>query len=827
MVGIVVVSHSRRLAEAAVALALEMVHGQPPPIAIAAGLDPDTLGTDAMAVKAAIESLDSPEGVVVLMDLGSAVLSTELALDLIDPGLAERVVLTPAPLVEGLVAAVVQAASGAGAVEVAADAMGGLLGKQSHLGSQVTTEPAPQFPPLSDVTALIDIDLVHGLHARPAARLVSEARRFDASLSVRNLSTGAGPVPAGSLSRVASLGAVRGHRLEITASGRQAKEAVEALLALAARNFDEAESAPAAAAALVGAGPLPASPGIAVGPVVKLGGGSVVIPEANGTDPTREWRRLREALAAVRGEIGRARARIAREAGEHEAAIFDAHLMLLDDEEVIEPTRLAIEAGRSAPRAWNEAIEAVASQWSAIDDPYLNGRAADVQGVGEQVLRHIVGAPARSFSGSGVLVADDLTPADTAKLDPEQVVGIVTAYGSPSSHSAILARSLGIPAVVAAGRQVLEVPAGTVVAVDGTAGVVLVDPAEEVREEYKRRRRQLDQERKAALARSHLPVTTGDGMQILVEANVGSMADAELAARVGADGVGLLRTEFLFMGRNQAPSVDEQEKVYGEIASVLGGSRLTIRTLDVGGDKPLGYLAQAAEANPYLGLRGLRLGLRQPGLLLDQLEAVCRVAHFHPVSVMFPMVATVAEVEAARSLLDEAGERVGGIPEALEVGIMVEIPAAALNADALAPLVDFFSIGTNDLTQYTLAAERGNEAVAALADGLDPAVLRLIDLVSQAAAPAGVRVAVCGELAADSQAVPILVGLGVEELSVSAPLVPEVKDRVRGLHGYRELAARALRAGTAAAVRRLTPLPEAGRAGEARAGDNSTFSTVT
>jgi phosphocarrier protein FPr len=403
-------------------------------------------------------------------------------------------------------------------------------------------------------------------------------------------------------------------------------------------------------------------------------------------------------------------------------------------------------------------------------------------------------------------VTDDLTPADTATLDPSLVMGIVTAYGSSSSHSAILARSLGIPAVVAAGRQVLDLPEGTILALDGTNGTLLVKPDQDVVEQYRRRSEEEDRERNAALARSRQPVSTSDGVAILVEANIGSLFDAEMAARVGADGVGLLRTEFLFLNRPDAPSVDEQEAVYRQIAETLGERRLTIRTFDVGGDKPLRYLPVAREANPFLGLRGIRLGLRQPDLLRDQLEAICRVADTHPVAVMFPMIATINELTAARHLLTEAAEKAGGSPADLEVGIMVEVPSAALNAAAFAPLVDFFSIGTNDLTQYTLAAERGNEMVASLADGLDPAILRLIDLVSRAARPANVRVAVCGELASDPVAVPLLIGLGVHELSVSAPAVPRIKDLVR-TQNYEEAQARAARALTlpsAEAVRDLS-----------------------
>jgi phosphocarrier protein FPr len=385
-------------------------------------------------------------------------------------------------------------------------------------------------------------------------------------------------------------------------------------------------------------------------------------------------------------------------------------------------------------------------------------------------------------------------------------MGIVTAYGSPSSHSAILARSLGIPAVVAAGRQVLDLPEGTILALDGTNGTLLVKPDQDVVEQYRRRSGEEDRERNAALARSRQPVSTSDGVAILVEANIGSLFDADMAARVGADGVGLLRTEFLFLNRPDAPSIDEQEAVYRQIAETLGERRLTIRTLDVGGDKPLRYLPVAREANPFLGLRGIRLGLRQPDLLRDQLEAICRVADTHPVAVMFPMIATINELTAARHLLTEAAEKAGGSPADLEVGIMVEVPSAALNAAAFAPLVDFFSIGTNDLTQYTLAAERGNEMVASLADGLDPAILRLIDLVSRAARPANVRVAVCGELASDPVAVPLLIGLGVHELSVSAPAVPRIKDLVR-TQNYEEAQARAARALTlpsAEAVRDLS-----------------------
>jgi phosphocarrier protein FPr len=804
MVGIVVVSHSRRLAEAAVALSLEMVHGAPPEIAIAAGLDADTFGTDAMEVKGAIESVDSVDGVVVIMDLGSAVLSTEMALDLLDPEVSARVSLSVAPFVEGLVAAVVQAAAGATREEVAAEADGGLAGKTAHLG-QVAEEQRPEDDSSATVSASFQVANPHGLHARPAARLVAEVKRFDARAKLRNVTTGAGPVPAGSLSRVAAIGATKDHRVEISASGRQAAELVEAVLTLAARRFDEVQPATDLSPGYETPGPQGASPGIAIGPKFSLSAMPIIVDPVPAEDPAAEWRKLLEALAAVRTEIARVRLRVAHEVGESDATIFDAHLMLLEDRELLDSIRAAVDGGSSAAAAWNTAMSGVESEWAALSDPYLNARAADVRAVGDQVLRAILGITSSGSTQSGVLVAEELTPAETADLDPERVLGIVTGYGSATSHSAILARSLGIPAVVGAGRWILDIPEGVTVVVDGADGTIIADPSEDVLASYLASSLEATERTEALQLYALQPAVTSDGVEIEVVANVGSPAGAEAAIRAGADGVGLLRTEFMFLGRRSAPDIDEQERVYGQIAETLAGRKLTIRTLDVGGDKPLHYAPTPVEANPFLGVRGLRLSLRNPGVLHEQLVAVCRVAADHPVAVMFPMVSVLDDVTAARAALDKAAAEVGIDSDRIEMGIMVEVPSAALNAPNLAPHVDFFSIGTNDLTQYTLAAERGNERVADLADPLDPAVLRLIDMVCRAGKAHHVKVAVCGEVAADPLAVPVLAGLGVGELSVSPPAVAEVKETIRGwaIDQMRDLAAEALTAPTAASVRAL------------------------
>ena len=799
MVGLVVVSHSRALARAAVALAAEMVPGASVPIEIAAGLDETTSGTDAAAIMAAVTAADRGDGVVVLMDLGSAVLSAELALELLaDDGVRERVVLCPAPLVEGLVAAAVAAAGGADRGEVAEEATAALAGKQAQLGVAPATGDAPAPGTAWGPYAEIAVTNPHGLHARPAARLVALVRRFDAQVEIRNRSTGSAWVPAASLSRVATLGALRGHELELRASGAQARAAVDGLVALAARAFDETAAEAETPAEVRDARARAASPGIGIGPAWHWDAAVPEPPDVASPGPAAEWQRIDEALGSVRRDLHRI-----RDAGGPLAGIFDAHLLLLEDADLLADVRNRIDGGAAAPRAWSAATDRVAGEFDALGDAYLKARAADVRAVAGQVLRALLGVARQPPAGSGVLIAPDLTPAEAAGLDPARVAGVLLAFGSPASHAAILARSRGVPAVVGLGPAVLEIPPGTPIALDGGTGEVVVQPSARVLSEFRDRAAEQASRRDRAVARAGAPAVTRDGVPITVAANVGSLADARVAAASGADEVGLLRTEFLFLDRDTAPDVDEQEAAYRGVAEALGGRRITVRTLDVGGDKPLRYLPAGREENPFLGVRGIRHSLRHPGLLADQLLAIVRVARQAPVSVMFPMVSTVDEVVAARRVLDAAVARAGvPPPPGLRVGIMVEVPAAALKAAAFTPYVDFVSIGTNDLTQYALAAERGNAALATLADGLDPGVLRLIDAVCRGV---GVPVAVCGEVAADEAAVPLLAGLGVRELSVAPRAVPVVKEAVRSTVARDAVgaAARALAAPDDAAVHRL------------------------
>ena len=457
-VGIVVVSHSRQLARAAIALAGEMLNGHPVVIEAAAGLDESTFGTDAVRIKEAIERANGSSGVVVLMDMGSAVLSTELALELMaDPAARERVVLSAAPIVEGLIVAAVAAAGGADRHEVAAEASSALMGKETHLGAATADEPpVEQTGPAPTAVAAFTVANEHGLHARPAARLVGEVRGLDASVQLVNRTTGAGPVPADSLSRVAMLGALRGHDIEVRASGRQAQQAVEQVVALAARRFDEpgqsdqpSDVAAAADTDAARAGgdpqqPMPASPGVVIAEVAGRLTADVDddVPDDAPGDPDVQWRRVVTAVDDVRRGLEQLRERTRRETGPAEAAIFDAHLALLGDPDVLADVEAKVREGTGAARAWTTCLAAVQTQWSQIPDPYLRERAADVAAVAQQVLRALTGAPAGAGWSAGVVVVDDITPADVAALDASAVRALVLAHGSTSSHAAIIARAI-------------------------------------------------------------------------------------------------------------------------------------------------------------------------------------------------------------------------------------------------------------------------------------------------------------------------------------------------------------------------------------------------
>jgi phosphoenolpyruvate-protein phosphotransferase/dihydroxyacetone kinase phosphotransfer subunit len=843
VVGIVIVSHSAALAGAVVELAGQMGGGEVR-LEPAGGMadPPGAIGTDLELVRAAIERAAGPDGVLVLMDLGSAVMTAEMAAEMAAAESDTRVLLCEAPLVEGAVAAAARAGAGAPLEEVADEARSALGMKAGQLGIEEgggggAPAPPAAAPAAGEREVRLHVGIPLGLHARPAARVVETAGRFDARVTLADETTGRGPVDARSLSALVTLGVRQGHTLIARADGAQAEAATAALAALADEGFGDDPAGAAAAPAAAPAPPRAAAPGtsaaappapgtrlrgvpggsgIAIGPARKPQAPQrpVAIPDAPAGDPAAERAGLDDARAAARADIAQARERIAERAGEAEATIFDAHLLLLDDSLLLDPAHRAIEDGRGAAAAWAAAVTAGAGAYRALDDAYLRERAADVEDVGDRVLRRLAGVPEEPAAPErGVLVAADLAPSDAAALDPELVDGLAIAGGGATSHAAILARALGIPAVVGLGDAVLGIADGTRLVVDGDAGLVEVDPPPQELAARERHRAEAEQRRQRVRERSHEPARTRDGATIEVAANIGAPHEAAAAVELGADGVGLLRTEFLFLDRDRAPTESEQRAVYQEIADGLDGRPLIIRTLDAGADKPLGFVPQPPEDNPFLGIRGIRFSLARPELLRTQLRAILGVAARGDVRVMFPMVATLAEYRAARELLEAARAELGAAP--MQAGIMVEVPAVAVAAERFAREVDFFSIGTNDLTQYTMAADRGNDQLAGLLTGLWPPVLRLVSEVVAGATAHDRWVGVCGELAGDPAAALVLAGLGVRELSMAAPLVPEVKEALRGvtLADARDAARRALDLDDPDAVRDVVAPLLAGAAG--------------
>ncbi|WP_188983425.1 phosphoenolpyruvate--protein phosphotransferase [Pseudomonas matsuisoli] len=677
-------------------------------------------------------------------------------------------------------------------------------------------EVAPDWPHIR-VTVAND----HGLHARPAKALTEVAQSFDGDVRVRLAGDEGRGVSAKSLSKLLALGVRRGQELEFLADPAIADDALPALSAAVVAGLGEdvrplpapgdavlatqeeiAECEPAVAALARGARiqAVVASPGIAIGPALVRKPLQLDFPE-KAQDAAHERARLDKALAEVHDDITRL---IANSSEKSIREIFVTHQAMLGDPALREDVDARLREGLSAEAAWTSEVEAAAQQQEALRDALLAERAADLRDVGRRVLANLCGVESAAEPNEPyILVMDEVVPSDVASLDRDRVAGILTARGGATAHSAIIARALGIPALVGAGSAVLGLEPMTPLLLDADHGLLEVAPDTEVLRRAQEARAAGLRRREQAEALRMEPAVTVDGHAVEVVANVGSSGDAEKAMALGAEGIGLLRTELVFMDHPEAPDQAAQEAEYRRVLDALDGRPLVVRTLDVGGDKPLPYWPMPAEQNPFLGVRGIRLCLQRMDILETQLRALLASAEGRPLRIMFPMVGTVTEWRTARDLALRLRQE---IPVAdLQLGIMVEVPSAALLAPVLAKEVDFFSIGTNDLTQYTMAIDRDHPTLSAQADGLHPAVLRLIDMTVRAAHAEGKWVGICGELGSDAAAVPILVGLGVDELSVSAPAIPLVKARVRELSNaqLQALAAQALTLESALAVRAL------------------------
>ena len=551
-----------------------------------------------------------------------------------------------------------------------------------------------------------------------------------------------------------------------------------------------------------------ASPGVAQAEVLVLED-NVDYEEYSVTDIEAEKERLEDAIQESKVQLEKIKDKVEEEMGAEHAQIFSAHLMAVEDPELIKAVEKKIDEEQvNAEAALDHAIEDFAAKLEALDNEYMQERAGDFRDVGSRILKNLLGLNTLSIAELDhevILVADDLAPSDTAQIDKNLVKAFATEIGGRTSHTAIMARSMEIPAVVGASEIVDKVETGDQVIVDGLEGKVIIKPTEEEIAEYEKKAEEY-QERKERLAQiKDLPAETTDGHQVELVANIGTPDDVEGANANGAEGIGLYRSEFLYMDRDSLPSEEEQFEAYKEVAEKIDGP-IVIRTMDIGGDKELPYLDMPEEMNPFLGYRAIRMCLDQPEIFKVQLRAILRASAYGDVKIMYPMISAVEQLREANQILEEVKEELRAedidFDDDLEVGMMIEVPAAAMTADILAKEADFFSIGTNDLIQYTTATDRMNEQIANLYQPFHPALLRLIKRVVDAAHAEGNWAGMCGEMAGDKRLAPFLLGVGLDEFSMSAVSIPEVKDQIRGLslEEAQEIAEKALSYDTAGEV---------------------------
>jgi len=659
----------------------------------------------------------------------------------------------------------------------------------------------------SSAEASASVRITHrgGLHARPAALVRKTAQGFS---SQSQLHIGDKSAACDSLIGLMGLGIGEGDEVWVTCRGTDCDAALQALVAALSVVVHEEHHAPVVATprrvnteANVLQG-VCAAPGLVCGPLFRLTG--IELPQDTGSHNVDEQRQqLDAALEQVRGEIRSTLDHARQRKNVEEEEIFAAHLALLEDPALLDAATAAIAQGSAATHAWRDAIQAQCAVLLALGKPLFAERANDLRDLQQRVLRALLGEAWHFELPAGAIVsAHELTPSDLLQLSTQNAAGICMAEGGATSHVAILARGKGLPCVVALGDEVLDVPHGQRVVLDAANGRLELAPSDarhaevhQIRETQKLRRQQQQ-------AQAQQAASTRDGVTIEIAANVASSSEAQLAFANGADGVGLLRTEFLFVDRRTAPDEQEQRQAYQAVLDAMGDKSVIIRTIDVGGDKQLDYLPLPVEANPVLGLRGIRMAQVRPELLDQQLRALLQVAPLGRCRILLPMVSEVDELLQIRQRLDELCVELA-LTERPELGVMIEVPAAALMAEKLAEHADFLSIGTNDLSQYTLAMDRDHAGLAARVDALHPALLRLIAQTCAGAAKHGRWVGVCGALASDPLATPVLVGLGVSELSVSPPQIGEIKDRVRHLDAAqcRQLSQELLNLSSAKAVR--------------------------
>ncbi|MGD6774604.1 phosphoenolpyruvate--protein phosphotransferase [Sutcliffiella horikoshii] len=534
---------------------------------------------------------------------------------------------------------------------------------------------------------------------------------------------------------------------------------------------------------------IPASSGIAIAKAYRLENPELSVDKKTIDNAQAEVERFEKAVEISKTELEKIKEHAHKELGADKAEIFSAHLLVLSDPELLNPIKDKIKSDSvNAEYALDETAGMFINMFEQMDNVYMKERAADIRDVTKRVLAHLLGVTVSNpalISEEVVIIAEDLTPSDTAQLNRQYVKAFTTDIGGRTSHSAIMARSMEIPAVVGTKNVMETIQNDTMVIIDGLDGVVIVDPTEEEIATYKEKQEKYEEQKKEWAKLVNEKSLSSDGQEVELAANIGTPKDVKGVLANGGEGVGLYRTEFLYMGRTELPTEDEQYKAYKEVLESMKGKPVVVRTLDIGGDKELPYLNLPKEMNPFLGFRAIRLCLEEQDIFRTQLRALLRASSYGNLKIMFPMIATLDEFRQAKAILLEEKEALvkngTTVNENIEIGIMVEIPSTAVMADIFAKEVDFFSIGTNDLIQYTMAADRMNEQVSYLYQPYNPAILRLVDNVIQAAHKNGKWAGMCGEMAGDPIAIPILLGLGLDEFSMSATSILPARSQLRGI----------------------------------------------
>ena len=879
MFGIVIVSHSRTLAKSLCKLAEEL-SGKKIPVTYAGGVEgkDEVFGTDATDIMDAVESVYSDDGVIIFADMGSALISSETALDFIDSDKAGNIYISSAPLVEGVISAAVQCSIGTSLKQSLSEAEESLLQKIEYLkkdeefsapdkdsneniisktscdndrgsrnftGSELTEKTDHD----RKITGVFTIKNKNGLHARPAAKLVKAVSESGCIAEVSNTTKKRGPVNALSMNRLSTLELVSGDEMLVDAQGNseESENLLKTIKKLVDDNFGEEESdffnrgsnsgrknnyskddssksgsntslnkelsestedssmrikekilknedAETGKVRPEGqSGIVVLSPGIALGEVYIIDSSEIdtEIKKCENTDD--EIEKLDNAVEKVKSEIRKTVDRVGHRLPGDKMQIMETYLFILDDPDLKEKAYLIIrEKNYTAASAWSLSAKAVIERYENIENEYLKTRSADVKDAASRVLKYLVSdhekenrqSPETFIPQGAVIAAEKLTPSQVLRFAPDRIGGIILAESNTTSHASILAKSLGIPAI-GGYEKIKQLKTGDIIGLDALNCLVFISPDEkqvsaliDAKEIFISERRRLQEE-------SVSPAYTKDGKRIKIYANIASVSEAEAAVKNGAEGVGVLRSEFLFLEKNTPPSEEDQFRFFSEIFKIMEGRPVTVRTLDIGGDKIIPYMDLPLEDNPFLGMRGVRIYDSYRDLLKIHIRSILRAGFENDLRIMIPMISQYDECRKAYDLLNEvhnelASENINHIWP-VEIGIMIETPSSVIMAKELAGVSDFFSIGTNDLTQYILAAERGNPSLSSYSDPYDPSVLRAVRNTVLAGEAAGIEVSLCGELGGEPQAAPLLIGMGISGLSMNPFKIPAVKKAVRNM----------------------------------------------